>query len=306
MKSKIISILLGLIKFVLTFLLVWVFLASVFILFWRFGYISDKICFYIPLTASLLITIGYLIAENRISKSEKNSALYCRIINNRARFVLMYIVVVLFLVSFKTELIWDFDTMTKALSLEWTILAISIAILLVWNGFVINYLNERKPQKPISNMPVELWLFIEKKSNFYSDVCRFFSTLILLSLNVMVLALSTAFVYLIFNRINLLCQNAVILSLFLCLNTMIQLFIDILTTLYKKKHKLLDGNKVTEADVELQNKISRLSTEVSAQIKVVKSIDNLEEDERKQLINKIVGGYINKFDLASDKNVTNP
>ena len=107
-----------------------------------------------------------------------------------------------------------------------------------------------------------------------------FSTVTLLTINLVALILATASAYLSVDNITIIIQNIVYFSFLLCTNTVLQLFLDILQPIKEEKRELLKGMEVTAEDVELSNKIQEEAKEVLAFLERIDRLDNISGEEK--------------------------
>lgn len=245
----------------------------------RFGFISTLTAFTVSLSVSSFFAVVIVLYQIITIKSEKEFRVKTWISNNRARLTLWYVFSVLFFLSMKAELIWDFEELKTVLSLVWTMMGISIAVFLVWGVIVKEYISQKRPQVSKQECNWEKYQYIGKKREFYEEASNLFKSLTLLTVNLTVLILITARIYVISNSLSLFNQNSVIFSLFLCSNTLLDLFIGVLTPLNEIKKQALTETKATQADVEFQNNFVE---DMNKYFVLVGEIDRLQEVDEAQ------------------------
>ena len=106
-----------------------------------------------------------------------------------------------------------------------------------------------------------------------------FKSVTLLTVNLAVLLIITIRVYVISNSLTLLNQNIMIFVLFLCSNTLLDLFMGVLTPLNEIKKTVLTETIITKEDVSFQNIFAR---EMSDFLTFVAEIDGLSEVDEAQ------------------------
>ncbi len=228
-----------------------------------------------------------------VSLNTKNKTISTWFSLNYAKIILFYIVICIMLISLKTETIFKYETLKEFISVQWSILGLSIAIFLIWNGVVFKYLEERRPKKTDNPFPIEQYEYINEKIDFYQMATERFNSITLLIINLMLLAVATTTVYIVYNKVTLLNQNLSIASYYFCSNTIISLFFDILLPFIDRKRKILKNMKVSNPEKRLQN---RITEEVNSTLTAFETINqnvNLTNEEKyklkEQLLYKLTG-----------------
>lgn len=269
-------------------------------IFYNFELVSVNVLLYAPLIIAGIFWIVSLIVEIYLMKSEKKTKIGHWISTNRAKLTLAYILLLLFFLSIKSEVFLTIEDMKALLSLEWTILGISITIFLIWNVVTIEYLQEKRPKKPQSPLPTKTWIYLQEKENFYSNATSLLSNIYLLLINLTVICVATANIYVASRTATIRSETIVILGLYLSTNTIIGLILDILKPFNEKKKDLLEEMKTTNADVELQNSITKDSQELLIVIEAIDKLQSIAGEEKSKLKSELLSAYISKYSNESN------
>ena len=193
----------------------------------------------------------------------------------------------------KSEVIWSFEEMKDAVSLEWTIFGLSVTIFLVWNVLILQYLKDKRPKKTNDAGLLQKRRFIKDKADFYHRASVTFNTVTLLTINLFVLIITTAIVYIIKDDISLWNQNIVIFCFYFGTNTIIQLFLDILQPLNEDKKYILKETRVSNDEIKIQNEIDDQISEIITTWNTLEKVESIDEEQKKlikaELIYKLVG-----------------
>ena len=263
--------------------------------FYNFSLISNAVWIYGSCIAAAIFTIVSLAIGAVLIKSKKQTHLGNWLSTNAAKLMLAYILLDVFFVSIKSDIIWSFSDIKEVISLEWTIFGISAAMFLIWNVVAIEYLDKKKPKKPESKRPIIMWRYIQEKGTFYSNASVLLSNINLLSVNLICLIIATILVHVSSCAVTMLNQTMVILVLFLCTNSILGLFLDILKPFNEKKKEMLQETKVTNDDVDLQNKINQQVEKTLTAIEAIEALPNIDQEEKTKLISGIIQNFTDVF-----------
>lgn len=194
-----------------------------------------------------------------------------------------------------------FDDMKEMISLGWTIFGISITIFLIWNVVAMEYLGKKKPQKTTPIIPIDISLYIERKGDFYSSATMLLGNVNLLLVNLMVLAAGTVLVYIALREATIFSQSVTYFVVFLCINSLVGLFVDILKPFNEQKRQMLKETKVTNEEIDLQNKINIQTEQTLKIITEINKLENVDIEERNKIIAEILNNYVAMFCKAQDK-----
>ena len=280
------------------------FLFSLMNIFYKFELISDEIVVYIPLIISVVLAIIGVIVVIFDIKSERKTNLSHWMQIHTSKIVLAYIFLILFFTSLKSEIFLAQEAARELLSLEWTILGISIAVFLIWNVKVIDYLEKKKPTKPQDCLPTKTMIYIQEKENFYFDSTMLLNNVYLLLANLIVVCVSTAAIYISSKEMGLYSQTILIFGLFLCTNTIIGLIFDVLKPFRDKKDEMLKETKTTISDVKLQNAILKDADELLLITERIKNSQSIDETQKALLIAELIKNFKTKYsDQSNDKDL---
>ena len=228
---------------------------------------------FVPMSSFYMI---FSICATFIFQTRPNTKKKNRFVNwlsmHSSKQVLFTVIFILGLSSLERNVIWTLDELKDVISLEWSIFSISITIFLVWNVLILDYLKRKKPQCPYDSFPTYTWRYIQNKGKFYEKASSLFSSVSLLTVNLISLIVATAMTYISNTGITIWNQNVSIFSFFLCTNTIISLFLDILKPLNEEKSSMLQETKVTGKDIDLQNEID---SQISRTLMLLEEVDKL-------------------------------
>ena len=289
MKEKFKFIGLGLAVFIGIFLLAF-FLMFLFLdIFYNFNLLSATVLFFTSLGCSVLVAVlfsWYFIARLKAAKSTRFSRWLSQ---NYPKLILLYVVLSIIFLSIKTEIIWSYDSLKNVISLEWTIFGISITIFLVWNVIILKYLEKAKPTKSDKMCSIEKIDYITKKEVFYSQASVTFNTVTLLIINLLILVLSTAMVFIVAKeKVTLFCQNVVIISFYLSCNTIVELLLDILKPFNEEKKAILSETKVTANEIKEKEEIEEQLLQACRILKNLEQLESIDEEQKSKMKTEIV------------------
>lgn len=286
MKFRIIGYYILAVITVITILLLYFF--SFFNMLNRLGYISESnlIRFTVSFSSvfSIIVIVYLIILLRKKSRNRFDNWLTMSF----SRIVLYYLISIICFISIRKDIMFTYEDLCNIISLEWTILGISIAIFLVWSVIIIDYLEKKKPTEIDKGSLFERLLYILYKTEYNLDTTLALNPFVLLFINLIVLIIATFGVYFYGKTHTLFVQNIAIISFYFSTNTIIELFLNYLTPLYKKQKKLIKDSKVTQAEVEERNRIIYKTNKIYDAIDCLKSIDSLDENAKKELLNKLL------------------
>lgn len=170
--------------------------------------------------------------------------------NNSHKIMIGYFILIIAAGSIENKATWAMDEISSLLSLQWTIFGFSLAIFLVWNALIVDFLKKQQPQKDDGSDLLRKYELILERRSFSQEVESMYSTVILLTANLLFLLFSTSLVYLTALPALVFTQNVVRCSFFLTTNSILVLFFDIIKPLKKEKTKMIKENKVSKQDVD--------------------------------------------------------
>lgn len=276
-------------------------LAFLFIhIFYNLELVSDNVLLYTSLIVAGIFSIVSLIVVIFLMKSKKKTKIGHWLSINSAKLTLSYILLLFFFSSVKSEVFLTIEDMKELVSLEWVILGISITVFLIWNVVTIEYLQKSKPQKPQNSLPTKIWLYLQKKEDFYSDATSLLSNVYLLLINLTVICIATVNIYVTSRTATIISESIVILGLYLSTNTIIGLILDIFKPFNEKKNAILRETKTTNKDIELQNSISKDGEKLLIAIEAINKLQSIDDEEKNKLKAELLSNYISKYDNESN------
>lgn len=293
MLQKITKILKKAIGLVIVFSIIWIF-AYLFV-FGMFRALAEfkiinsnmRILVYAITTVTAGLIVFWTFMSKKTTKFDNWISLH------RAQLLFLYIVAVILFGSLNAEVVWTIDELKDLVSLEWSMLGISVAIFLVWNVVILKYLKDRQPEERVTGGWLDKCRFITEKGEFYQTASMLFSSTTLLTINVAVVIIATAMVYILRIEVTLWMQNATIVGFLFCTNTLGSLFGDMLKPFNEEKKAMLQATKVTDADIELQNKLLKQMDEYLILTTAIDQLESIDKDEKlkikEEFINKILG-----------------
>ena len=280
MKEKFKGIGLGLAislgSFILAFFLIFLFLD----IFYHFKLLSATVLLGTAFGCGVVVAVlcsWYLIVRLKATKSTRFSIW---LLQNYPKLILFYIILNIIFISIRVGGAWSLDSLKDAISLEWTIFGISVAVFLVWNTIVFVHLEKEKPKQPEVMNSIHKLEYITQKELFYPQANSMFNSISLLILNVLALVVATASVYIVKGEVNLFHQIIVIVSFYLCTNTLIALLVDILTPLIKQKRAILKETKFTAEEIKEKEEIYEKLVNAYRLIQDIEKLESVDEEQK--------------------------
>lgn len=271
----------------LIFILLSVLLFPLFYGLCKFNILPDSAILFGPLGVSTIIILAFSIyIKKTIKKILTNSKIKKWLLNNMPRIILIYLLTVICISSIETELIWNEEEIKEIISLEWTMFSISITIFLVWEVIIVQFLKQQQPHRKNHFSVLDEIKYIEEKDSFHQLAAFTFNSVYCVIINIIVLILATGTTYLSKSNVSIVNQTLVHVSFYVCTNTMILLFMDILEPINQEKEQMLEASKVTAEDLELQEKTLRIIRDVKDICDYVhEEKDTIPEEQKKKIIN---------------------
>ena len=275
------------------FLLFFILFFSLFNMLANFNVITAMVGFYIAVSFSFIATIILTIFIIKQIKTIKSTRFGNWLSLNYPKLILIYIILLLVFISIRPDIIWDYSDLKDVLSLEWAIFGISVAIFIVWNVLIVNYLKEIQPKEENSMSLFTKWEYIIKKGDFYETVSTMFNSVTFLVINLIVLTFATNSTYFLKQEVTLFNQNINIISLYLCVNTIILLLLDVIKPSYKEKIRMLKETKVTDNDIKVKNDAYDQIINLEDSFETIDAFDSINDEQKLklkiELINKLFG-----------------
>lgn len=258
----------------------------------RFDKLSDKnplvlACIFGVIGASIALCVRFY--RRRACKITKFWSWFD---NSRSTFIILYLFFVITLSSIRSEVVWDLEQMRNFISLQWTIFGITITIFLVWNALIINNLKQKFP-KPIQKQTIlNKSHYINEKMQFYQNASFKFNSITFVIINSLTIIVSTGFLYIAFNEVNLINQNITIASFYFCTNTLSIILLDVLEPLLLEKKILLEKTKVDYAEVRQLNKFQETMSNTLIACAQIDGLENIDDGEKQIMIKKLLSAIM--------------
>lgn len=263
-----------------------------------FGLISEYTESISTVVISALITVLLLVYYIHQGRTEKKTKFDNWVLMNFSKMILCYIILIICLASIRKDVFMSFEELRSLISLEWTMFGISAAVFLVWNVIIVEYLEKKKPIEISNRAPIEKAKYIEEKGTFFQIASSSFNTISLLFISLVMLIFATFLTYIVWREINLFNQTIGIIAFFFATNTLLDLMSGVLRPLKEKKHKILESTKISNFEVEEQN---RIITQTKNFLKTIEGIDSsnaLSDEEKMEIKTRLLAEYMetNKAD----------
>ena len=246
----------------------------------KFVNIDFTILFFLPIGLSVFVSIFLSILVLRRKKRTKLSFWFS---NNYPKVFLSCVILIILFMSISNKPLWNLNEIHEVLSIEWTILGLSITIFLVWHVIFISYLKKKEP-KPAGDLDyIQEYDLMNKKQNFYNEVLSAKSTIILLSINLVFLILSTSLIYISNKSDSVITQNIVVFTFYLSTNSIIMLFFDMLQPILLAHKELRLKNKVTKDEMDVAEGNALLQTLVDTSLKTIDNMNDLSDERKREL-----------------------
>ena len=147
---------------------------------------------------------------------------------------------------------------------------------------------------------------IEKKT-YSQEIETTFSTAILLTINLLLLFLSTSLIYISAKPDSIITQNILLCSFFFTTNSIVCLFMDILKPLNKDKAEMLRNNNVTKEDIDKAQAVLFAQAIIDGLKVGVMSLDpeKYSEDEKRILFVEYLEAFKDYVNSKEDSNSAN-
>ncbi|MBR2405594.1 MAG: hypothetical protein IKB04_00895 [Clostridia bacterium] len=254
------------------------------------NYVSDKMWLQLSFWISLgmLLAIGVLEVISRIRKKKFKILIWITI--NSSRLILFYIISLITFISLKPKVVWELGDLQNLISLEWSIFGIATTAFLVWNVVVVEFLKKKEPQNDDMHGLMIKRKIIEEKIEKYQTIGTKFNSLSLFIINLVLLVVTTATVYI--NEqgveINLLNQNLAIASFYFCTNTIGCLLSDIISPLKQEKKQLEKDAQISSKDIMEKQNIEYTMITALKELKAVERMTSISEEDKRMIFAKIL------------------
>lgn len=289
-----------LLMFVFVFVLLFIIIFSLLYCLQKFISIEDSCIIIVSIGASAVLSIVNVTISIVSSHRFHQSKLVFWIKNNYPKVILSYLMLNIIFMSISNELHWKENEIREVLTIEWTIFEVSMMIFLVWDVFYVNYLKNKQPREDEKMDSIKKYKALLNKQTLFSDIVSAKSSIIILTVNLFLLAISSGMIYISNKPDSIVTQNIVVCTFYFSTNTLVILFIDILKPILAENKALKKANKITKEELDRAESKALLQ---SIQEDVIKTIDDLDpsETERAKATQKIIEG----LNLLLDKRSNN-
>lgn len=282
------------VTFFLSLIMAFLLIFSFMDVFYEFELVSAESVLYTSIISSIVLAMIFVAIAIGQMKTEKKTRFSHWININASKVSLIYLLLILFFISIDSEVFLSTEEMKSIISLEWTILGISIAVFLIWNVLMLDYLKKKMPTKPNSDLPTKKWCYLHDKEVFYSDATLLLDNVYLVVINLIGVAIATVFIYISSRTATVFSQSFVIFMLFMSTNTIIGLVLDIIKPFNEQKKRMLEEAKTTSADIELQNEIDDASRKLLISAEAIDEL-NIDSETKTKLKSELLENYIKKY-----------
>ena len=254
----------------------------------NFVEISSTVILQISLFVSLFLSIVVSIVETIIRHKQKlkENKLKFWINQNYPKLLIGYIILLFLLLSITNQAKWTTEEINDVLTIEWTIFGLSLAIFLVWNVLIVEYLRKKQPADSGKLDLIEKYKLMIDRRSFSNEIDMTFSTVIMLSINLVLLIVSSSIVYISHFPEEVFTQNLVCCAFFFSTNTITTLFFDILKPLKKDRNDLKTANQVTKQELDSATTGVIIQMLIEKDIQMINESAELTEEEKKKRINQ--------------------
>lgn len=272
--------------FAISFGIVFVFLGASLICIKNYVKIDVVGWFWACIIISLVISVTVSALTLRSAKQIGETRFSFWVKKNYSKLLMGYFLLVFALASTKKEPIWTTEMVYDILSLQWTIFGLSLAIFLVWDVIIIDFLKKRQPQESDSTDLLQKYKSIMDKMSFSQEIETTFLTVILLTVNLFLLILSSSQIYIIGEPNTICTQNILHFSFFCTTNSIVILFLDMLKPLKEEKEKMLKNNNVTKEDIDSTQASVLAQAIIDGIAEAVMNLDSsiCTEEEKKKIL----------------------
>ena len=277
--------------FVLTFIAFFFFVVllvgSILICINKFIDLPGMVWFWRGLMISAIVAFIGAVLIVRSTKHFKETEMSFWLGKNYPKLLLGYILSVLTIGSINNQAIWTADMVYEVLSLQWTIFGLSLTIFLVWNVIMVEFLKGKQPKESESSSLYQKFTLALEKKTYTQEIDTTFNSVVLLTINLFLLLLSTTMIYISVKPESIITQNVLLCSFFFTTNSVICLFIDILSPLKKDKEEMLKNNSVTKSDIDKAYAAQFAQAIIDGITQGVMALDSdkyTEEDKKKLIV----------------------
>ena len=267
---------------------------------------DSTIALLIILVASLFLSVINSILVAVRTHRTKSGKIGFWASKNYPKLVLAYVILILCLMSVSNSVDWTADTVNEVITIEWTIFGLSLTIFLVWNVLIVDYLKKKQPVVSDGLGFIQRYELLLKKQSFSQEVDNTFSTVVLMTINLVLLLFSTSLAYLSHLSETVFTQVLIRCTFFFTTNTIFSLFIDLLRPLKKDRDALKKNNVVTKEELDTAEAGAMVYTILEAGVKAISEISGLDDAQKRELSTMYIEGMRDALlEKAKSKNPNN-
>lgn len=226
--------------------------------------------------------------------TKKNIKIKKWLFRKEEKFYLAYIILVLFFVSIKKDPIWDGTEVKDVISLQWTIFGISITVFLFWHVWFTGHLKSIEPKKSENGGLLNTYDYLQSKKAVNRYLESTYSAVIYLLLNMLILMISSALVYVMDKGENTYAQITILFSMYLCTNTLGALFMDVLSPITEAKENFHIKYNFSKEDQLLENLIVEKVHGITNEAMKIREDSSLTDQEQAEKLLELVEPLLGK------------
>lgn len=273
--------------FVAVFFFVVLLVGSILICINKFVDLPGMVWFWRGMMISAIVAFVGTVLIVRSTKQFKETKISFWLGKNYPKVLIGYTLAVLTIGSINNQAIWTADMVYEVLSLQWTIFGLSLTIFLVWNVIMVEFLKTKQPKVSDSSSLYQKYTLALKKKMYTQEINATFNSVVLLTINLILLLLSSTMIYINMKPESIITQNILLCSFFLTSNSIICLFMDILSPLKKDKEEMLKNNSITISDIDKAYAAQFAQAIIDGITQGVMALDSdkyTEEDKKKLIV----------------------
>lgn len=191
------------------------------------------------------LVVNYIIFRQRTQVHSTRSKRWFH--NNLSIIILGYALFLLFCMSVRKDVFFDYERAASFISIQWTIFAISIAIILVYCSSIAHDLKSRNKTENIGK-GIAAVKALYRKDDFYTELCDLLTPFYFLALNLFFLTSATSWIF-VESDISTLSQTVLLLSFYLSTNSLGIVFLRVAFPTVKRIKSLKDDYKITAEEI---------------------------------------------------------
>lgn len=229
------------------------------------------------LLSVIISTVNTVLYKRNFKHGDSNFVFWKK--KHSSKIVIGYFMLLFVFLSIKNSVRWANDEVNNIMSIEWTIMGLSITIFLVWEIF-LKYLKSKQPVVENNSDFVQMYQYLQDKFNFAQKVETGFLSIVLLSANLLLIVITTTAVYIMNSSQRIITQNLIACNFYFSTNTIIMLFLNILQPIIEEKRILKQNNQVTKKELDEANANAKVQMIVEGVTQYVDQLNALNDEEK--------------------------